>query len=122
MKAHPGTADESAKPSGEDRQIPFDLAAPRESLPVPRYVIRTIRFAHCKRGPDVCPECRELDAETICLLDLCPPRQGEVQRRMVELDREGEPVWREFDISRSFDTKVEALAYAEVHGIEDVQF
>jgi hypothetical protein len=123
MKAQPDTPDASAEPSDEDRQIPIDLTIPpSEPLPTPRYIIRTIRLAHCKRGPSVCPTCRELDADAICLLDLCPPRQGEVQRRLVELVQEGEPVWREYDITRTFDTKPEAVAYAEEHGIEDVQF
>ena len=86
------------------------------------YIIRRIRLAHCKRGPAVCEECREMDEEKICLLDICPPDQGMVQRRVIELTRDGESVWHEFDIVRAFESKEEAREYAEQNGIDDIAF
>ena len=92
----------------------------RDSMP--RYIIRRIRLAHCKRGPEVCEECREMDEEKICLLDICPPDQGMRQRRVIEISRDGDSVWREFDIVRAFESEAEAREYAEQNGIGDVTF
>jgi len=87
-----------------------------------QHIIRRMRLAHCKRGPAVCAKCREMDEEKICLLDICPPDQGMVQRRVIELSRDGESVWREFDIVRAFESPEEAREYAEQKGIDDVTF
>jgi len=83
---------------------------------MPGYVIRRIRIAHCKRGPARCDKCREMDAERICLLDICP--EGEMQRRAIQV----RGVWREFDVLKMFDSEEAAQAYADEHGIEDVAF
>ena len=80
-----------------------------------QYLIRRVRLAHCKRGPDRCDQCREMDAERICLLDIRP--EGEMQRRVIQV---GE-IWYEFEILRSFENKDEARSYAEEHGIDDVE-
>jgi hypothetical protein len=87
---------------------------------MPRYIIRKIRLAHCKRGPEVCEKCREIDAERICLLDICPPDAGLVQRRVIEVTIDGEKAWREFDVVRVFADEEEAAAYAAQNGIEDI--
>ena len=47
-----------------------------EPAGAPRHIIRTIRLAHCKRGPDVCAKCRELDVAMVCLLDLYAAGDG----------------------------------------------
>jgi len=86
------------------------------------YIIRKIRLAHCKKGPSLCAKCREMDVERICLLDICPPCAGEVQRRVIPIIRDGERVWLEFDVSRTFASEEEARQYAEEHGITDVEF
>lgn len=87
---------------------------------MPCYVIRPLRLAHCKRGPSRCARCREMDEPRICLLDVCPPQQGELQRRVIALVVDGQRVWREFDIVRVFAGEEEARAYAAAHGIDDV--
>lgn len=87
-----------------------------------RHIIRRIRLAHCKRGPSICDKCREMDAEKICLLDICPPNVGEIQRRVIQVNVEGEAVWREFDIVRVFDSEEEAKEYAARNAIEDIEF
>jgi hypothetical protein len=87
-----------------------------------RYIIRRIRLAHCKKGPSLCDKCREMDAERICLLDIGPPRVGEIQRRVIQVNREGGKVWREFDVVRAFESEEEAKEYADRHMIEDVEF
>jgi hypothetical protein len=89
---------------------------------MPCYIIRKVRIAHCKRGPSVCEKCREMDAEKICLLDICPPREGEIQRRVIQVNVGGEEAWREFDIVRMFESQEEAREYADKNGIEDVVF
>jgi hypothetical protein len=87
-----------------------------------QYVIRKVRLAHCKRGPDRCEECRTLAAEKrICLLDVCPPREGEIQRRVIKLLRGGVETWREFDIVRVFESPEDARLFADEYGIEDVE-
>ncbi|MBN1935018.1 MAG: hypothetical protein JW934_10155 [Anaerolineae bacterium] len=85
------------------------------------HIIRTIRMAHCKRGPERCEKCREMNVERICLLDVDPPRQGELQRRAIEVEIDGERTWREFDVVRVFETVGEARDYATVHHIGDVE-
>jgi len=86
------------------------------------YIIRKIRLAHCKRGPATCEKCREMDVERICLLDICPPRMGEIQRRVIQTNVAGEQVWREFDIVRMFESQEEARKYADENMIENVKF
>ncbi len=86
-----------------------------------RYVIRRIRLAHCKRGPAVCAQCREMGQAKICLLDISPPHPGEIQRRVIEVSLGGEMVWREYDVVRVFETQEEAQVYAEEHAISDVE-
>jgi hypothetical protein len=87
-----------------------------------RYIIRKIRLAHCKKGPSICDKCREMDEERMCLLDICPPRVGEILRRVIQVNREGSKVWREFDVVRAFESEQEAKEYADHHAIEDVEF
>ena len=91
-------------------------------MELPRFVIRRMRLAHCKKGPAVCQKCREMNQERIVLLDVCPPDQGKMQRRVIELEREGESAWLEFDIIRVFEHEEEALDYAAENGIDDIQF
>jgi hypothetical protein len=86
------------------------------------YIIRRIRLAHCKRGPAVCEKCREMDIERICLLEVCPPDEGMVQRRVIQGSVDGEEVWREFEVARVFENEVEAREYASQNGIGDVKF
>ena len=85
-----------------------------------RYVIRTIRTAHCKLGPERCELCREMDIATICLLDIDPPDAGLVQRRVIRLESDGEELWREYDVVRSFVDSAEALVYAEENSVTDI--
>jgi hypothetical protein len=86
---------------------------------MPGHIIRKIRLAHCKRGPQNCEKCRQMDAERFCLLDICPPNAGLEQRRVIEIMVDGEPAWREFDVVRVFRDADEAAAYAAQNGIED---
>jgi len=58
-----------------------------------------------------------MNIERICLLDICPPDQGKIQRRVIQVSREGEKVWREFDIVKIFESQEEAEKYAEENEI-----
>ena len=84
---------------------------------MPCYIIRKIRLAHCKRGPAVCEKCREMDVERICLLDICPPDAGMVQRRTIPVNIHGEEVWHEFDVVRVFESEEAAREYAIERGL-----
>lgn len=86
-----------------------------------RYIIRRIRLAHCKRGPAVCEKCREMDSPKICLLDICPPHPGEMQRRVIEVKEGSESTWHEFDVVRIFGSEGEAREFAEKEGVENVE-
>lgn len=88
---------------------------------MPCYIIRKMRSAHCKRGPSVCEKCREIDGERICLLDICPPHVREIQRRVVQVNRGGDEVWREFDVVMIFGSEEEARDYADRNAIEDIE-
>jgi len=92
-----------------------------ESETMKRHIIRSIRLAHCKRGPDRCEECRTTTGEAICLLDICPPDPGCVQRRVIEVEVDGQSTWREYDVIRSFASEAEARDYAAREGIKDVE-
>jgi hypothetical protein len=61
-----------------------------------------------------------MDVDRICLLDICPPDAGLVQRRVIEVTIDGETEWREFDVVRVFADEQEAAAYAAQNGIEDI--
>jgi len=86
-----------------------------------RYIVRRVRTAHCKLGPLRCEKCKEMDVGRICLLDIAPPDQGLVQRRVIEVEIDGESTWREFDIVKAFESAETAQAYARENGIRDVQ-
>jgi hypothetical protein len=58
----------------------------------------------------------------ICLLDLQAAGEGNVQRRVIEVVCQGKKAWYEYDVVRTFDTRMEAMLFAEEHGIEDVQY
>ncbi len=85
-----------------------------------KLIIRKMQSAHCKRGPAVCEQCREMDVEKPCLLDIDPDDRGLMQRRVIELVLDGEIVWREYDIVRSFTDEQEAREYAAIHQIADI--
>jgi len=84
-------------------------------------IIRRMRTAHCKRGPLLCAKCREMNVERICLLDICPPNPGQMQRRVIEVTLHGETEWREFDVLRVFEDEQAASVYAAQEGITDVE-
>jgi hypothetical protein len=63
-----------------------------------------------------------MDVERICLLDIAPHDRGLMQRRVIEVEVDGETEWREFDIVRAFEDEKEARAYADEHDVEDVAF
>lgn len=89
-----------------------------------RLIIRRLRQAHCKKGPESCEECRRTAEQPgkACLLELFTPG-GSVQRRIIELPSpttgDGSE-WFEYDIVRVFATEAEAVSFAEENRIDDV--
>jgi hypothetical protein len=82
-------------------------------------VIQKITLAHCARGIRTCPKCREVYTRKYCLLDICPA--GNAARPVIEVEIDGEKVWREFDIIKIFETCDKAIAYARAHKIPFVK-
>jgi hypothetical protein len=82
-------------------------------------IIQKIALAHCARGIRTCPKCREVYTRKYCLLDICV--EGNAARPVIEVEINGEKVWREFDIIKIFETCDEAIAYAEVHRVHFVK-
>ena len=109
------------QPAGVATPAAEEYARREESEAMERYIIRRIRTAHCKRGPSRCETCREMNVERICLLDIAPPDAGLVQRRVTEVEVDGETTWREFDVVTVFSTEEDAREYAEQHSISDVE-
>jgi hypothetical protein len=62
-----------------------------------------------------------MDQEQICLLDICPPDAGMIQRRVLPVTVDGEEVWREFDIVKVFGSEAEAQEYATANDIFDIE-
>jgi hypothetical protein len=58
----------------------------------------------------------------ICLLELYAPGEDDAQRRVIEVVCQGKQTWYEYDILRTFDTRMEAKLFADEHGIEDVTY
>jgi hypothetical protein len=61
-----------------------------------------------------------MDEERLCLLDVFPPGEGLMQRRLIEVEVEGEPVWHAYEVVRVFADEEEAQAYAGENGVTDV--
>lgn len=106
---------------GRDASASCCAKNPKEKAAMPKHIIRTIRLAHCARGPERCAKCREMDEPKICLLDIDPPNRGREARRTIEVDLDGKREWREFDVVRSFADEAEARRHAEENGIKDVK-
>ncbi|UCH97810.1 MAG: hypothetical protein JSV88_13415, partial [Candidatus Aminicenantes bacterium] len=82
-------------------------------------IIQKITLAHCARGIRTCPKCREVYTRKYCLLDICVG--GNAARPVIEVEINGEKVWREFDIIKVFETYDKAFAYARSHKIPFVK-
>lgn len=82
-------------------------------------IIQKITLAHCARGTQTCSKCREMYIRKYCLLDICP--DGYAARRVIEVEIDGEKVWREFDIIKGFENYDEAASYARSHNITLVE-
>lgn len=82
-----------------------------------QHIIRATRSQHCSRGPVLCAKCRAMDEMKWMLLDIDPPRQGEVARPVIQVMLGTEPEWREYDLIRVFTSETEARAYATEHQI-----
>jgi hypothetical protein len=82
-------------------------------------VIQKIALAHCARGIRNCPKCREVYTRKYCLLDICV--QGDMARPVIEVEINGEKVWRAFDITKIFETYDQAIAYARANKIPFVK-
>jgi hypothetical protein len=83
-------------------------------------LIRKISISHCKKGPQRCAKCREMNEGKYCLLEIMPP--GNAQRRVIELEVNGQKVWREFEAIKVFASIDEARQYAADHHIHDAKW
>jgi len=83
--------------------------------------IRSLKRLHCARGPDRCASCKQAQAEPAApkLLDVCP--NGDVARPTIEIVRDGETLFRPFDVLQTFASADAARAFAKKHGLTDVR-
>ena len=86
-----------------------------ENTEIPCKIIRRVHYPVTKTQPSSQPL-------EICLLDLCPPNKGMVQRPMYSTMVNGKIIDREYDVEKVFKTEKEARDYAEKNGIKDVSF
>ena len=49
------------------------------------------------------------------------PRVGDIQRRAIQVDGNGDKVWRDFDAVTTFEGQEEAREYARKNAVEDVE-
>ncbi|MFW9889912.1 MAG: hypothetical protein ACFFER_17150, partial [Candidatus Thorarchaeota archaeon] len=84
-------------------------------------MIRAISPPHCARGPNRCDACAEAaKTKVICLVRVYLD-PGQFARPIMELSRDGDTSYYEFDVVRQFETEAEAMEYARNKGIRDVQ-
>ena len=86
------------------------------------YLIRSIKLTHCKRGPDRCEKCREMEVEELCLLEVFLTGSGLKQRRVMAFDLDGSREWLEYDVVKVFSNRNEAIEYARSNDIHDIDF
>jgi len=101
----------------------LDAVAPGEPQLGPRNVIRRVRQVHCKKGPERCAVCQEMNTGVIALLELRVPGSDGLQRRLIQIESMGSTAeWWEYEIVRVFASESAAQAYAAEHAVDDVQF
>lgn len=84
-------------------------------------IIRKISIPHCARGPKGCSACAEAaKIKVICLVRVYFD-PGQFARPIMELSRDGDTSYYEFDVVRRFKDESEAVKYALDHGVEDIQ-
>ncbi|MFX0055331.1 MAG: hypothetical protein ACFFAX_10285 [Promethearchaeota archaeon] len=84
-------------------------------------MIRVISPPHCARGPNRCDACAEAaKTKVICLVRVYLD-PGQFARPIMELSRDGDTSYYEFDVVRRFETEAEAIKYALDNGIEDIE-
>lgn len=85
-------------------------------------VIRTQQPIHCARGPKRCKDCREAQEAPAMpkLLDVCPDDRDLVARPVIDLVRDGAPAHLVYDVVQVFADEAEARAFAQAHGIVDM--
>jgi hypothetical protein len=84
-------------------------------------MIRVISPPHCAKGPHKCEACAEAaKIKVICLVRVYLD-PGQFARPIMELSRDGDTSYYEFDVVRRFETESEAIKYALDHGIEDIE-
>lgn len=85
-------------------------------------IIRKFSPPHCARGPKHCAICREASNNPrICLLRIFHDA-GDIARPVIELERDGQISFHEYDVLRDFEDMTTALEYARSNNIEDIDF
>jgi len=75
---------------------------------------------HCARGPSRCEKCKATAQEKKIYLLKIYLQPGEVARPVIEVKRDGESHYYEYDAIKQFNTEAEAKEYAEKHNISDI--
>jgi len=93
----------------------------RKGIKDSEYIIRRILVPHCARGPQRCERCREMAQEKkICLLKIHFTKSS-IARPVIEVYRQGERRFGEFEIEKIFKDENDAKDYAKKNAITDVE-
>ena len=72
------------------------------------YIIRRMSIPHCARGPTRCEKYKEAaEIKKICLLQIYY-EPGNIARPVIEIMKDGEPQYCEFDVEKIFEDENEA--------------
>ncbi|MHA1276729.1 MAG: hypothetical protein ACTSQI_15320 [Candidatus Helarchaeota archaeon] len=81
-------------------------------------IIRKISIPHCARGPKLCEKCKEAaKSKKICLLEIFL-EPGNIARPTIEVIKNGEPHYYEFEIVKVFSTEQDAKEFAAKNNID----
>lgn len=84
----------------------------------PCKIIKKMSIPHCKKGPDACKKCKKNTKEEWCLLNVCPEKQGEIQRPVTKVTFHGQEHMKEYEVIQKFKTEEEAKKYSVDNKIE----
>jgi hypothetical protein len=81
------------------------------------YMITRMSTPHCARGPKLCNKCAEAaKVKKICLLEIFF-ESGQMARPTIQIEKDGEKQYVEYDVVKYFKDEAEARDYAKKNKI-----
>ena len=84
------------------------------------YIIRKKVIPHCAQGPSSCDKCAEAAKNPKLALLQIYFEHGNMARPTIEVVRDGETKYVEYDVVKYFDNEAEAKEYAKQNNIDDI--